>query len=117
MKKDLFSDPNICEPYFCRDASDFAMVTFACTIDDDVTGIKILCHEYLALLLQGKINPYTSAAPPTEAEKKDFREFCTNTLAKFPDLVKEDKDGSVRLDFDKIARLSGSNCTLPSEEK
>ena len=77
----------IAEPMFCKEPDDFALMTlqiikstYAASDEDPdmflsflTLSVKIICHEYLACVLSGTVQPYDFDDAFTESEYQDFR--------------------------------------------
>lgn len=97
-------------PRFCQDMDDFCKYYLAVTtvyddIEQKTIGIKLLLHEYLALVLAGKIPPYATETP-TEDVQDAFRGVMmavTERVTK-ANLPMKEEDGKMKIDEDKILR-------------
>ena len=101
-------------PYFCEGQSDFhklvlGHVEVLCDNTEDAAfltmGTRIICHEYLALILSGQMNPYQMDSKWVDMNKKGFREMI-NTINErlvargVP--MKEGEGGKVEIDYEQI---------------
>lgn len=107
----------IAEPSFCENESEFykifvSQVKVASNGDTEeamffTMGIRILCHEYLALVLSGKMEPFTLPNEFVEREKKFFRDlihFENEMMQKAGVPLKEGEDGKVDIDIEELKR-------------
>ena len=107
----------IAEPSFCENESEFykifvSQVKVASNGDPEeamffTMGIRILCHEYLALVLSGKMEPLTLSDEFVEREKKFFREVIhleNEMMQKAGVPLKEGRDGKVDIDIEELKR-------------
>ena len=72
-------------------------------------GIKFMCHEYLALVLSGKVRPYKISEETIKREKKYFDEGINEvnrllTEMKIP--MREGENGKMEFDCEEIIRRS-----------
>ena len=74
------------EPYFCEDKTDFHKLLLgtisSLSLDATETamlamGLRIVCHEYLALVLSEKITPYEMGEDWVKKELPGFKEMVT----------------------------------------
>lgn len=104
-------------PYFCEDNSDFhklilAHVRSVARNNEDAlfltTGIKVICHEYLALALSGKVPPYTFPKEWVDSEKDGFHEamnLINEVMVKSGVPIKEGENGKVEINYDDFERV------------
>lgn len=122
------------EPMLCRSGDDFVKLSFATlmnTFDLDgteedmsaaTTGIKILMHEYLALVLSKKIRPFGYDERAAKNFKQDFLNIImdvTHHLAESGISMVETADGRVEIDYKKIMKEHGKDssvCILEEDE-
>lgn len=103
------------DPAFMENESEFykVMVSLVKIMSkgdyDDATfytiGLRILLHDYFALVLTGKMKPLTIPDEFIEREKNTFRElidFENVMLQKAGVPMFEGEDGKVEIDFEKI---------------
>lgn len=102
------------DPYFCEDESDFFKLFFAhgkslCESEEDfrmfTIGIKIMMHEYLALILSGKIKPFLMHPEIVKQEMPGFKEVMHNIneeLTKAGVPMVETEEGKMKLDMETI---------------
>ena len=105
-------------PAICRDADDllkFAMVyIFASSTRADIPGevqadgLRSLLHDYLALVLQGKVAPFE--VTKDEGEVEAFREvslFITQKMMDNTDIPFKEEDGRIKFDLPEMFKDLG----------
>ena len=109
---------NAGKPALCQDQSDFhklflGITRAECDDPEDIPfflfGLRLLLHEYLALVLTGKLPPYQIADEVAQAELEGFKEFINHInleLTKMGIPTKEE-DGKIVFDYDKINQEMG----------
>lgn len=118
MSRPSTTVPDACgDTYFCESESDFhklilAHVKSVARNTEDAlfltTGIKIICHEYFALLCQHKIKPYTFSKEWVDNEKDGFKEamnLVNEAIAKSGVPIKEGENGKVEINYDDFERV------------
>lgn len=128
LPEDLF------KPMLCRSGDDFIKLSFATIMEifdldgteEDVcaatTGIKVLMHEYLALVLTKKIRPFGYDERVAKNLKDDFLNVImdvTHHLAESGISMVETADGRVEIDYKKIMKEHGKDssvCILEEDE-
>lgn len=107
-------------PIFCRDYHDFVKLYFAilksCSDSfEEMSALndtfKALCHDYMALVLQGEVRPYNIKFADKETERavrQDFEELMaevSSQMVKQGVPTKEDEKGRIVFDDDKMQEL------------
>lgn len=107
-------EDQIADPYFCETEGDFHKLCLAeCrahtgTSEDAVmfaTGLRVLLHEYLALVLSQKMKPYEMDKEWVEREMDGFKGTiaCMNEyFAKIGLPMYEGRNGKMEIDYKKI---------------
>lgn len=105
------------DTYFCEDETDFhklilAHVRSVAHDNEDAlfltTGIKVICHEYFALVCQHKIKPYLFSKEWVDSEKEGFHQamnLMNEMMAKSGVPIKEGKNGKVEINYDDFERV------------
>lgn len=98
--------PGVEKPLFCQDVDDFYKLAFGTivTAEDQsigamTVGMKIILHDYLALILQGGFSPIILSQPPAWFQER-FRETIlavTEQLQK-ADIPMKEEDGKMKVD-------------------
>ena len=103
------------EPAFCQDQTDFHKLFFGITragCDDSeeipffLFGVRLLLHEYLALVLRGDLEPYEISEGVKQAELDGFKDFIANIneqLVKAGIPTKEE-GGKIVFDYEEITK-------------
>lgn len=100
-------------PNVCEDAQDFYKLFLSqiATLppeerDHYANGVRIIMHEYLALVLSGKLKPYKDKIG--KRAKKDFRELihAINEVLVESGVPMKEEDGKIILDLDFITGRS-----------
>lgn len=101
-------------PYFCEDQGDFhklilGHVEALCDNTEDAAfltmGTRIICHEYLALILSGKMGPYQMDSKWVDMNKEGFRNMIhtiNERLVARGVPTKEGEGGKVEIDYEQI---------------
>lgn len=105
------------KPVFCQDQHDFHKLFFAevranigYTQEDlpfVLFGTRLLLHEYLGLVLKGKLDPYEVDEEVVEQEKEGFRETMNHVneeLTKMGIPMKEE-NGKMVFDYKSIEEM------------
>lgn len=104
----------VADTYFCEDAGDFhklilGHVEALCDNTEDAAfltmGTRIICHEYLALVLTGKLGPYEMNDEWVKMNKEGFKDMIhtiNERLVARGVPTKEGEGGKVEIDYDKI---------------
>lgn len=106
------------EPAFCENQDDFYKMVLSMTrvwADDSreempfVTfGIKLLLHEYLALVCSGKMEPYLLDPAVKEKELEGFKEminYQNQWLTNIGVPMKEGENGKVEFDYKALDEI------------
>ena len=108
------------QPIFCRDRHDYVKLYFAilksCSDSfEEMSALndtfKALCHDYMALVLQGEIRPYNIKFADKETEKvvrQDFEELMAEVSGQMVEQgvpTKEDGKGRIIFDDDEMRNL------------
>ena len=104
-------------PAFIENESDFykvliSMVKIMSKGDYDdaeffTMGMRIICHEYLALVLSGKMDPFTLPKEFVEREKETFKDlinFENVMLQKAGVPMFEGEKGKIEIDVEEMKR-------------
>lgn len=104
-------------PAFCEDKSDFCKLlisTVKAASGDDyedaaffTMGMRIICHEYLALVLSGKMEPFSLPEEFVKKERDHFHDIMhleNEMLQKGGVPLKEGENGKVEIDIEEIKR-------------
>ena len=103
---------NLANPYFCEDKTDFHKLLYgqikaaSHSKEDEVfmaVGLRIICHEYLALILSEKMNPYEIDDEWVKKETPGFKEMIHLVNDEFATLgvpLKEGENGKLDIDYD-----------------
>lgn len=109
-------DDRIADPYFCEDRDDFYKMCLAScqAFTDNFEDseyfsffIRVLCHEYLALVLSKKLEPYEMGEEVVENEKSGFKEAIGHVNELITSLgipTFEGEDGKIKIDHDELKR-------------
>ena len=101
-------------PYFCEDQSDFhklilGHVEALCEDAEEAAfltmGTRIICHEYLALVLSGQMGPYQMDSKRVDMNKEGFRNMIhamNERLVARGVPMKEGEGGKVEIDYEQI---------------
>lgn len=104
------------KPYFCEDIADFHKLMLAESKvhapDPEeaqlfLVGIRVLLHDYLALVMSGKMAPYEMDEDFVEREQGAFREVMNYVNA---DLMQSDiplvegENGKLEVDYEKLRK-------------
>lgn len=110
------------EPMFCKEPDDFVLMVLqiikaawfsakGSEEPDDMLSYltmaaKIICHEYMACVLSGLIEPYTFSLEFKNNEYEDFRKWILDAKAEAmrEGVPMTEKDGKFTLDVEKIIR-------------
>lgn len=108
------------KPAFCQDQNDFHKLFFAevranigYTPDDlpyILFGTRLLLHEYLGLVLEGKLDPYEVEKEAVDREMEGFKETMNHineVLVKAGVPVKEGENGKVVFDYEELRKRAG----------
>ena len=113
-KPSIKIEEQLADPYFCETEGDFHKLCIAtCRVHTEspeearifVSGLKVILHEYLALVLSQKIEPYEMDKEWVENERDDFKSTiaCVNEyFAKIGLPMYEGKNGKMEIDYKKI---------------
>lgn len=111
----------IADPYFCETESDFHKLCLAeCRAYTDngedaqifMTGLKIMLHEYLALVLSQKIKPYEMERRWVKDEMDGFKatiNYMNELFTKIGLPVYEGENGKIEIDYEQIKKDVGEN--------
>lgn len=106
----------IAEPYFCEGAGDFHKLVLGhveclCKNTEDAAflsmGTRIICHEYLALILSGQMKPYEMSEKWVELNQEGFRDMIHTINERLVERgvpTKEGVDGKVEIDYEQIKK-------------
>lgn len=105
-------------PVVCRDGDDFVkfMASFVMIHSAEsgmphevfASGLKHLLHEYLALSLQGELEPYR--ASPDKKTTELFRDGMLTLAEKMmPNVPMKEEGGRVKIDVDAVFKKQGEN--------
>lgn len=117
-------EDRIAEPYFCEDRGDFYKLCLAnChAFTDDMEDseyfaffIRLVCHEYLALVLSKKIEPYEMSKEVVEHEMPGFKQMLglmNEVIVGAGVPTYESDDGKIKIDYDEMDKIMGKedNC-------
>lgn len=104
----------VADTYFCEDQSDFHKLVLGhveslCQNNEDAAfltmGTRIICHEYLALVLSGQMKPYEMNEKWVKLNQDGFRDMIhtiNERLVARGVPMKEGEGGKVEIDYDKI---------------
>ena len=107
-------EEQLADPYFCENEGDFhKLCVAACRAHTDtaedammfVIGLRTILHEYLALVLSGKMKPYEMDEEWVEKEMDGFKETiaCMNEyFTKIGMPMYEGENGKMEIDYKKI---------------
>ena len=106
------------KPAFCQDKEDFFKLFMAevkanigYEADDlpfVIFGTRLLLHEYLGLVLTGKLDPYEITDEVREREEEGFKEMINHInveIAKNGVPLKEGPLGKIVFDYEEIDKL------------
>lgn len=106
---------NLADPAFCEDENDFhklflGIAQAECDEPEDMPyflfGVRLLLHEYLALVLSKKLTPYQFSDEVKEAEKEGYKEFINHineNVTKMGIPTKEE-NGKIVFDYEGIEK-------------
>lgn len=108
----------VADPAFCENRDDFYKMVFSMArvwADDSredlefvAFGVKLLLHEYFALVCSGKMEPYLLDPAFKENELKGFKEminYSNQWLTKLGIPMREGEHGKVEFDYDAIDEM------------
>ena len=107
-------EEQLADPYFCETEGDFHKLCVAsCRVHSKdpeeaqlyVTGLRVILHEYLALVLSKKMKPYEMDKEWVEHEKDGFKGTiaCMNEyFMKIGLPMYEGKNGKMEIDYKKL---------------
>lgn len=112
-------EEQIADPYFCETEGDFHKLCLAaCRAHSEdpeeaqifVTELRVLLHEYLALVLSQKMRPYEMSKEWVEHEMGGFKDTiaCVNEF--FTEIglpMYEGENGKMEIDYKKIQEEFG----------
>lgn len=117
MKDSIILPNEVRETMFCESESDFHKMLLAQikAVGDSpeeqeflATAFRVTCKEYLALVCQGKMKPYSFPKEFVEREKEDFK----STLLEMNDLlvqagvpIKEGDDGKIEIEYEALNEM------------
>lgn len=102
------------KPAYCRDKDDFHKFFFSFVrmssdnteeVCADVCAMRALLHDYLALVISGKMKPYIVSEEEIARNEKDFQEFICemNTILSTGGVpLEEDGSGRMRINYEKM---------------
>lgn len=109
---------SVTTPAICRDADDFLkfimIYAFASSIGVDIPGevqadgLRTLLHDYLALVLQGKVAPFQTTK--NEEEVEAFREVSLNITQRMmdnTDIPFKEENGRIKFDLPEMFKGLG----------
>jgi len=109
---------SVTTPAYCRDADDFLKIImvyiFASKAGADIPGdvqadgLRSVLHDYLALVLQGKVAPFEVTKDEEEVEA--FREVAlliTQRMMDNTDVPFKEEDGRVKFDLPEMFKDLG----------
>ena len=121
----------LAEPMFCKEQDDFVLMvlqiikaTYGMTQEDDMDeflafislSVKLICHEYMACVLSGTIEPYCFDDEFKNNEYEDFRKVILEAKVEAAEAGAPmvEKDGKFIFNVDEIdkkvrQRKGGSN--------
>ena len=117
-KPSIQIEEQLADPYFCESKGDFHKLCVAtCRLHTDspeeaqlfATGLRVILHEYLALVLSQKMRPYEMDKEWVESELDGFRSTiaCMNEyFAKIGLPMYEGENGKMEIDYKKIQEES-----------
>lgn len=118
-RKPVTLPDKIADTHFCKDRDDFYKLVLAqirAAADDPeeaaflTTGIRLICHEYLALVLSKKLEPYDVPEEWVKREQSGFRatmDYINEFLAKTGIPLREGENGKVNIDYERLDKLKG----------
>lgn len=108
----------VAEPAFCENRDDFYKMVFSMArvwADDSreelpfvAFGVKLLLHEYLALVCSGKMEPYLLDPAIKKNEMEGFKEMINHSNQWLTDIgvpMREGENGKVEFDYGAIDEL------------
>lgn len=110
-------EDQIADPYFCESEGDFHKLCVAtCRIHTDspeeseifIIGLRVILHEYLALVLSQKMKPYEMDKEWVEREMDGFKGTiaCINEyFTKIGVPMYEGENGKMEIDYKKIKEM------------
>lgn len=113
-KPSIKIEEQIADPYFCETEGDFHKLCLAaCRVHSDdpeeaqifVTELRVILHEYLALVLSQKMRPYEMSKEWVEHEMDGFKSTisCMNEfLTEIGLPMYEGEKGKMEIDYKKI---------------
>lgn len=113
-KPSIKIEEQIADPYFCETEGDFhKLCVAACRLHSDdpeeaqlfVTELRVILHEYLALILSQKMKPYEMDKEWVEREMDGFKSTisCMNEyFVKIGLPMYEGENGKMEIDYKKI---------------
>lgn len=116
---------SIATPLVCRDKDDFTKYFFSLArvfnrppegstekenVEFTIEGMQILCHEYLALIMSGKMEPYYMEFGSEHDREESVAAFrqgmleITGRLMKAGVQMEEANDGRYKIDFEELMK-------------
>ena len=109
---------SVTTPAICRDADDFLKIIMVYVVASETgvdipgeiqaDGLRSILHDYLALVLQGKVAPFEVAKDKGEVEA--FREMAlllTQRMMDNTDIPFKEEDGRIKFDLLEMFKDSG----------
>lgn len=108
---------HIADPYFCEDKEDFYKLCLSeCRAHsrdtEDMTmymiGLRIVLHEYLALVLSKKMEPYEEDEAWVENEREGFKgmiDMINEYYAGIGVPIREGENGRIKVDYKKLKEM------------
>lgn len=105
------------KPYFCENKSDFHKMCLAAIkiwmagIDDPeflTLNLRVMFHEYLAMVLSGEIQPYAMPEEWVAEESDGFKSLMNSINETMIDIgfpIKEGEEGKVEIDYDAFNKI------------
>ena len=132
-KQELKLNERALNPMFCESGDEFIKLTFMTLmsfagdpeidVDHMTLGIRVLLHEYLAMVLRGEIEPYVFDDNFIESEKSGFKQamsLANYALAMAGVDTIETEGGKIEIDYDKLMKLFGhgrEHCAVKKQKK
>lgn len=118
MKKTVNLPANVFKHEICETQDDFYKFLFVIArsnsdsseeMEYNVFGLRLLLHEYAALILNGEMDPYQLPKFVVENESRSFRDLIHSVNEEMAELgvpMKEGEGGKMEFDYEEIHRVS-----------
>lgn len=132
-KQEIKLNKRAFDPMFCRDGDDFIKLVFVTLtafagdeegdIDSMSIGTRVILHEYLALVLNGELEPFVFDDEFIKQETPGFRQamhLANVVLASAGIKMNETDDGKMEIDYGVLMKEFGysmDHCSVKKQKK